>query len=201
MIGALLGTIVVGMALGYAFLDVSAKPLFDDTLMAALDFMGFVAGIEIGSNRSLLKRICTPKNMALAVALPLGTVIGSLGGAYFSHFVTGIGAADSVLVGSGLGWYSLSSVIISTMHSTELGTIAFFANICTDSYFGALAQAYLYCSRWRWYYGFAAAPGNQSGGNAHSDVFFYQRTGFILAGTGAAVAAFAISIVVFYRRV
>lgn len=132
MIGALLGTIVVGMALGYAFLDVSAKPLLDDTLMAALDFMGFVAGIEIGSNRSLLKRICTPKNMALAVALPLGTVIGSLGGAYFSHFVTGIGAADSVLVGSGLGWYSLSSVIISTMHSTELGTIAFFANMLRE---------------------------------------------------------------------
>ena len=132
MIGALLGTIVVGMALGYAFLDVSAKPLLDDTLRAALDFMGFVAGIEIGSNRSLLKRICTPKNMALAVALPLGTVIGSLGGAYFSHFVTGIGAADSVLVGSGLGWYSLSSVIISTMHSTELGTIAFFANMLRE---------------------------------------------------------------------
>lgn len=132
MIGALLGTIVVGMALGYAFLDVSAKPLLDDTLMAALDFMGFVAGIEIGSNRSLLKRICTPKNMALAVALPLGTVIGSLGGAYFSHFVTGIGAADSVLAGSGLGWYSLSSVIISTMHSTELGTIAFFANMLRE---------------------------------------------------------------------
>lgn len=132
MIGALLGTIVVGMALGYAFLDVSAKLLLDDTLMAALDFMGFVAGIEIGSNRSLLKRICTPKNMALAVALPLGTVIGSLGGAYFSHFVTGIGATDSVLVGSGLGWYSLSSVIISTMHSTELGTIAFFANMLRE---------------------------------------------------------------------
>lgn len=132
MIGALLGTIVVGMALGYAFLDVSAKPLLDDTLMAALDFMGFVAGIEIGSNRSLLKRICTPKNMVLAVALPVGTVIGSLGGAYISHFVTGISAADSVLVGAGLGWYSLSSVIISTMHSTELGTIAFFANMLRE---------------------------------------------------------------------
>ena len=132
MIGALLGTIVVGMALGYAFLDVNAKPLLDDTLMAALDFMGFVAGIEIGSNRSLLKRICTPKNMVLAIALPLGTVIGSLGGAYFSHFLTGISAADSVLVGAGLGWYSLSSVIISTLHSTELGTIAFFANMLRE---------------------------------------------------------------------
>ena len=68
MVGALLGTIVVGMVLGYMFLDVSAKPLLDDTLMTALDFMGFVAGIEIGSNRRLLKKICTPKNLALALA-------------------------------------------------------------------------------------------------------------------------------------
>ena len=45
MVGALLGTIVVGMVLGYMFLDVSSKPLLDDTLMTALDFMGFVAGI------------------------------------------------------------------------------------------------------------------------------------------------------------
>ena len=81
MVAALLGTIVVGMVLGYMFLDVTAKPLLDETLMAALDFMGFVAGIEIGSNRRLLKQICTPKNLALALALPIGVVIGSLGGA------------------------------------------------------------------------------------------------------------------------
>ena len=88
MVGALLGTIVVGMVLGLMFLDVTAKPMLDDTLMAALDFMGFVAGIEIGSNRRLLKQICTPKNLALALALPTGVVIGSLGGAYLSHFLT-----------------------------------------------------------------------------------------------------------------
>ena len=42
MVCALLGTIVVGMVLGYMFLDVTAKPMLDETLMAALDFMGFV---------------------------------------------------------------------------------------------------------------------------------------------------------------
>ena len=102
MVCALLGTIVVGMVLGYAFLDVTAKPWLDETLMAALDFMGFVAGIEIGSNRRLLKQICTPKNLALALALPTGVVIGSLGGAYVSHFLTGLSVYDSILVGSGL---------------------------------------------------------------------------------------------------
>ena len=132
MVAALLGTIVVGMVLGYMFLDVTAKPLLDETLMAALDFMGFVAGIEIGSNRRLLKQICTPKNLALALALPTGVVIGSLGGAYVSHFFTGLSVYDSILVGSGLGWYSLSSVVISTMYSTELGAVAFLANMLRE---------------------------------------------------------------------
>ena len=132
MVGALLGTIVVGMVLGYMFLDVTAKPLLDETLMAALDFMGFVAGIEIGSNRRLLKQICTPKNLALALALPTGVVIGSLGGAYVSHFLTDLSVYDSILVGSGLGWYSLSSVVISTLYSTELGAVAFLANMLRE---------------------------------------------------------------------
>ena len=132
MVCALLGTIVVGMVLGYAFLDITIKPLLDDTLMTALDFMGFVAGIEIGSNRRLLKQICTPKNLALALALPTGVVVGSLGGAYASHFLTGLSVYDSILVGSGLGWYSLSSVVISTMYSTELGAVAFLANMLRE---------------------------------------------------------------------
>lgn len=132
MVAALLGMIAVGMVVGYVFFDVSAKPILDETLMIALDCMGFVAGVEIGSNRQLLKRICTPKNMALAVALPVGTVVGSFGGAYLSHFVTGLSIYESILVGSGLGWYSLSSVVISTMHSTELGAIAFLANMLRE---------------------------------------------------------------------
>ena len=46
MVGALLGTILVGMVLGYMFFDVTVKPLLDESLMAALDFMGFVESIR-----------------------------------------------------------------------------------------------------------------------------------------------------------
>ena len=41
MVGALLGTIVVGMVLGYMLLDVTAKALLGETLLAAVGFMGF----------------------------------------------------------------------------------------------------------------------------------------------------------------
>lgn len=132
MIYALFAAILLGMGGGYLFLDITAKPLLDETLLAALDFMVLVAGIEIGSNRRLLRQVCTPKNLALALALPAATLLGSLGGAYLSSFVTGLSVYDSILVAAGLGWYSLSSVVISTMHSTELGAISFLSNMLRE---------------------------------------------------------------------
>ena len=39
---------------------------------------------------------------------------------------------DALLVGSALGWYSLSSVVISTLYSVEIGTIAFLANMLRE---------------------------------------------------------------------
>lgn len=132
MIYALFAAILAGMGGGYLFLDVTAKPLLDEILMTALDFMVLVAGIEIGGNRRLLRQICTPKNLTLALALPCATVAGSLGGAYLSSFLTGLGVYESILVAAGLGWYSLSSVVISTMYSTELGAIAFLSNMLRE---------------------------------------------------------------------
>ena len=132
MIYSLFGAIAGGIVLGYLCFDVSDKPALDTTLMTALNFMILVAGVEIGSNRKLITKICTPKNMVLALALPLGTIIGSFVGGYLSSYLTGLDAYDSILVASGLGWYSLSSVVISTMHSTELGAIAFFANMIRE---------------------------------------------------------------------
>lgn len=132
MIYALFSAIIGGIGFGYLCLDVNDKPTLDTILMTALNFIILVAGIEIGGNRKLIAQICTPKNIVLAFALPLGTIIGSLTGAYLSSFVTGLSAYESILVASGFGWYSLSSVIISTMHSTELGAIAFFGNMIRE---------------------------------------------------------------------
>lgn len=133
MIYALLGAIAVGIGGGYLWLDVSDKPLLDTVLMTALDFMVLVAGIEIGSNRQLLQRICTPQNMAFAVAIPAAVIIGSFAGGCLSSLFTGLSLYDSLLVTSGLGWYSLSSVVVSTMYSTELGAISFLSNMLRET--------------------------------------------------------------------
>lgn len=125
-------SLVGGLIFGYLFLDTGVKDTLDLILMSALDVMIFIAGIEIGSNRGILKRICNLHSALLALAIPLAVACGSICGALFLGHIAGLSAYDSLLVGGGLGWYSFSSVVISAMYSTEIGTVAFLANMMRE---------------------------------------------------------------------
>lgn len=125
-------SLVGGLLFSYLFLDTSVKDTLDLILMSALDVMIFIAGIEIGSNRSILKRICNLHSALLALAIPLAVACGSICGALLLGHIAGLSAYDSLLVGGGLGWYSFSSVVISAMYSTEIGTVAFLANMMRE---------------------------------------------------------------------
>lgn len=125
-------SLVGGLLFGYLFLDTGVKDTLDLILMSALDVMIFIAGIEIGSNRGILKRICNVHSALLALAIPLAVACGSICGALLFGHIAGLSAYDSLLVGGGLGWYSFSSVVISAMYSTEIGTVAFLANMMRE---------------------------------------------------------------------
>lgn len=125
-------SLIGGLIFGYLFLDTGVKDTLDLILMSALDVMIFIAGIEIGSNRGILKRICNLHSALLALAIPLAVACGSICGALLLGHIAGLSAYDSLLVGGGLGWYSFSSVVISAMYSTEIGTVAFLANMMRE---------------------------------------------------------------------
>lgn len=125
-------SLVGGLLFGYLFLDTGVKDTLDLILMSALDVMIFIAGIEIGSNRGILKRICNLHSALLALAIPLAVACGSICGALLLGHIAGLSAYDSLLVGGGLGWYSFSSVVISAIYSTEIGTVAFLANMMRE---------------------------------------------------------------------
>lgn len=125
-------SLVGGLLFGYLFLDTDVKDTLDLILMSALDVMIFIAGIEIGSNRGILKRICNLHSALLALAIPSAVACGSICGALLLGHIAGLSAYDSLLVGGGLGWYSFSSVVISAMYSTEIGTVAFLANMMRE---------------------------------------------------------------------
>lgn len=133
MIISILAAIIIGIGSGYLWLTIEARPVLDNVLMAALAFMVFVAGIEIGGNRHIIKKIWHPRGIALLIAIPSAVTLGSLLGGGMAGFLAGMGVRDAVLVSAGLGWYSLSSVVISTMYSVEVGTVAFLANAMRET--------------------------------------------------------------------
>lgn len=98
-------------------------------------------GISVGSSDNLkaVVRNFRPKMLLL----PLGTITGTLlfsALASFALYRYHWTPADCMAVGSGMGYYSVSSIIITQLKveslgaqlATELGTIALLANICRE---------------------------------------------------------------------
>ena len=91
----------------------------------------FCVGISIGSDTKTLKsfRSVNPRLMML----PIMTIVGSLAGtAAASALLPHRHLFDCLAVGSGFGYYSLSSIFITEYKGAELGTIALLANIMRE---------------------------------------------------------------------
>ena len=109
----------------------------------------FFVGISIGSDTNTLKsfRSVNPRLMMLPVMTIFGTLAGT---AAASALLPHRHLFDCLAIGSGVGYYSLSSIFITQYKGAELGTIALLANILREiltllcapllaKYFGKLA--------------------------------------------------------------
>ena len=111
----------------------------------------FCVGVTVGNNTALLKsfRQLDPRLMLL----PLMTIVGTLSAtAIAAMALPGRSLTDCLAVGSGFGYYSLSSILITQYRGPELGTVALLANIIREvitllgaplmvKYFGPLAPS------------------------------------------------------------
>lgn len=112
-----------------------------DLTMYVLYLLILLVGISMGCNPQLKKivRSASPKIFLLPVSTILGTLLFS---AMASLFISKWGVFDCLAVGSGMGYYSLSSVLISQYKeaslgmqmAAELGTIALLANIFREMF-------------------------------------------------------------------
>ncbi len=97
----------------------------------ALCVLMFCIGITIGSDPKMLRslRSLNPR----LFLLPLMTIIGTLlGTAIVGLLISKHSVTDCMAVGSGFGYYSLSSVLIGEKKGPELATIALLSNIIRE---------------------------------------------------------------------
>ena len=110
-----------------------------DFSMYVLYALMIQVGMSIGSDKKLKEILCSLSPKLLL--LPLGTIVGTLiFVAAASPFIGGIILPDSLAVGAGFGYYSLSSVLITQIKeaaagasfAAQLGTVALMANIMRE---------------------------------------------------------------------
>ena len=139
--------------LGIVMAQLGWLPTFlleNDFSSYALYALVFLVGIGMGAE--IKQSFMLVKTMHVRILLlPFTTVIGTLlGVSIFSLIAPSFSLQDSLAVGSGLGYYSLSSLYITEVKGEALGVIALLANLIREllslmftpamaKYFGKLA--------------------------------------------------------------
>lgn len=121
---------LLGALLGWAGW-LPAFLLENDHTMYALYILMFLVGVSIGGDNKL-KEIVRGINIRIFL-IPLATITGTfIGVSFVSMFIPELSLANCLAVGSGFGYYSLSSVFIMQYKGAELGTVALTANIIRE---------------------------------------------------------------------
>lgn len=97
----------------------------------ALCALMFSVGISIGNDPQTLRnfRSLNPRLVLLLVATILGTLSAA---ALVSLILPHRSASECMAIGSGMGYYSLSSIFITQYKGPELGTLALLSNILRE---------------------------------------------------------------------
>ena len=125
----ILSFFATGLLLGL-FRWIPASWINVDVSFYVLCALMFSVGFSIGHQPDTIKQF--RKIHSRVLFLPLTTIVGTCAGVlavsiFFKHSVS-----ELLAVGSGFGYYSLSSILITQYKGAELGTIALLANIMRE---------------------------------------------------------------------
>jgi uncharacterized membrane protein YbjE (DUF340 family) len=143
----ILSFFAAGLLLG-VYRVLPASWLDNDYSFYVLAALMFSVGFSLGHQPDTIQQFRRIHSRVLF--LPLTTVVGTFLGVLILSFFSERSVFDFLAVGSGFGYYSLSSILITEYKGIELGTIALLANIFREiitllfapvmvKYFGKLA--------------------------------------------------------------
>ena len=123
---AILVVLVLGIGAGF-ILPENISAFIDSASSYMLLILLFSVGIDMGLNKEVFTRI---QELGFKILLiPFGVVVGSLCGGFLTAFLTQMPVKDSLAISAGLGWYSLSGIMITEAGNPVAGTIAFLSNV------------------------------------------------------------------------
>jgi uncharacterized membrane protein YbjE (DUF340 family) len=87
-------------------------------------------GVSLGASGIRVGEVITHPDLFL---VPLGTLAGTLLGGLAAGILLHIRAGTSLSLAAGLGWYSLSGVILTRLDGPAIGAVAFLSNMLRES--------------------------------------------------------------------
>ncbi len=100
--------------------------LADGTLYVLM----FAVGISVGLNKQVFRKLREYHLKILII--PIGIVAGTIAGGFLGSWICGMPFKEGVPVACGLGWYSLSGVLLSDLAGAGVGTLAFLSNLLRE---------------------------------------------------------------------
>ena len=123
---AILVVLVLGIGAGFV-LPENISGFIDSASSYMLLILLFSVGIDMGLNKEVFTRI---RELGFKILLiPAGVIIGSLFGGFLTSFLANVSVREGLAISAGLGWYSLSGILITEADNPVAGTIAFLSNV------------------------------------------------------------------------
>lgn len=127
MIKGVIISLILGVVYGQYLNHPDQVAWFSQLSDLALVCLMFSVGISVGMNKDVLKKVKTYHIKIFII--PFGIIMGSVFAGGACAMIMGMPLNESVAITSGLGWYSLSGVLLTDLAGAEVGTIAFLANL------------------------------------------------------------------------
>lgn len=132
MIALILLPLGFGLLAGYlGFMPAGYSLQAEEFISWVLLFVVFAVGADLGQRKEAMRKLALLGPRALL--LPLSIAFGSMAGTALVGLVLGLKWNEGAAIGAGFGWYSLSGVLISKLHSVRLGTLAFLSNVFREA--------------------------------------------------------------------
>ncbi len=118
--------LILGIGAGF-FLPENLSLMIGDYSSIMLLILLFSVGIDMGLNKGVFVQI---KQLGLRILLiPIGVILGSLTGGALVSILVQMPVKEGLAISSGLGWYSLSGILLTEAGNPTGGAISFLSNV------------------------------------------------------------------------
>jgi uncharacterized membrane protein YbjE (DUF340 family) len=109
------------------FLPALPHDAVNNAITICIALVVFAAGVDVGTKKTIFRKLAEYREKVLLI--PLGTVLGSVLAGGLLGAALGLPVNEAAAVTSGLGYYSVSSGILTGLDGAGLGALAFITNV------------------------------------------------------------------------